>query len=81
MSAYANGMHLGLAPDTNPLEVALDYCDTVNHNIAHFIKDRKFTMKFALENAKEDWAVFWERIGARGDLAAALSEWEIAYNK
>jgi len=38
-------------------------------------------MKFALENAKEDWAVFWERIGARGDLAAALSEWEIAYNK
>jgi len=40
MSAYANGMHLGLAPDTNPLEVALDYCDTVNHNIAHFIKDR-----------------------------------------
>lgn len=81
MAAYAKGLHLGLARDTNPLDVALDYYDTVNENVVHFIKDKNQKMNFRLENAKRDWVIFWKCVGAIGDASAALGEWEIAYNK
>ena len=62
------------------MDVCLDYCDTVNSNIESFLKDKTKKMNFSLENAKHDFKVFWELIGAEGDLNAALAEFDIPYN-
>ena len=37
-------------------------------------------MDFALENAEEHFREFWKRIGAEGDLDAALAEWKTPHN-
>lgn len=60
--------------------VADDYIDTVEANIACFLKDKRHTMHFRLEHAKEDFAHFWTWIGAAGDREAALAEWDTRHN-
>ena len=80
INAYANGILLERKQDFDMLNVCLDYCDTVNTNIEAFLKDKTNKMNFSLENAKEDFGIFWQRIGAEGNLTAALDEWERAYN-
>ncbi|MBE9167464.1 hypothetical protein IQ238_07980 [Pleurocapsales cyanobacterium LEGE 06147] len=79
-AVYKNDILLGLPKDSNPMDVSLDYCDTVNSNIDLFLKDKPNWMSFALENAKEDFQKFWNFIGAEGDIEAALSEFDITYN-
>ena len=80
MHAYAHGILLGLPSDTDRLGLCLDYCDTVTSNINAFLKTKTRQMNFKLETAKEDFRVFWERIGAQGDLSAALAEWDSSHN-
>ena len=63
-----------------PMDVCLDYCDTVNSNIEMFLKDKTKKMELYIENASQGFRTFWERIGAEGDIDAALSEFDIAYN-
>lgn len=77
---YREFLLIGCPKDADPIEVSLDYCDTVNSNIEAFLKDKTRKMSFSLENAQEDFRRFWSLIGAEGDLAAALKEWEITYN-
>lgn len=82
MSAYAHGIHLYLPEDIRDraLTIALDYVDTVTANIALFLAGKPNQMGFQLENAKQDFLIFWERIGAEGDIDAALAEFDTAYN-
>jgi hypothetical protein len=63
------------------MAVSLDYCDTVDSNIEAFLRDKAHKMPFRLETAKTDFQEFWSRIGAEGDLATALSEWDVVYNE
>lgn len=67
-------------PNPGPLDVCLDYCDTVNSNIEVFLSDKTKKTNVSLENAKEDFEIFWDLIGAKGDLRAALCEWDKIYN-
>lgn len=82
MSAWAHGVHLGLPDDIGPqaLDIALDYVDTVNANIAGFLAGKANSMTFRLEQAGQAFPEFWDRIGARGNLAAALAEFDVAHN-
>lgn len=80
MFAYARGVYVGLPDELDWFAVGLDYYDTVHANIELFLRDKTHRMDFALEHAKRDFQVFWERIGAHGDLAAALAEWDVTYN-
>lgn len=61
--------------------ICLDYCDTVNTNIQQFLVNKSHWMHFRLENAQEDFRVFWDWIGATGDLSSALAEWNKTYNQ
>jgi hypothetical protein len=79
-AVYKNDILLGLPQDSNPLEVALDYCNTVNSNIELFLKDKPNWLSFSLENAQEDFQKFWHFIGAEGNIEAAISEFDISYN-
>jgi hypothetical protein len=81
INAYAKTIIKGPALNATPLEVCLDYCDTVNINIEAFLKDKTRKMAFHLENAEEDFEQFWQMIGAEGNCDLALEEWQRPYNK
>lgn len=78
--AYRTDILMGLAEEANPMSVSLDYCETVTTNIELFLKDKTRQMPFNLETAKQDFALFWKRIGAQGDLEAAVREFDTAHN-
>ncbi len=80
MKAYREGILLEGEPGQSAHALALDYLDTVEANIALFLKDKKNRMDFRLEHAKEDFRAFWHWIGAEGDLDRALAEWDHRYN-
>ncbi len=78
--AYRTAIVYGCSPEAAAFDVCADYCETVNANITMFLKDKSHKMSLSLENAKEDFRVFWRLIAAEGNLSAALKEWDIAYN-
>jgi len=80
MRAYSAGILMRKDAHHDPQAVCLDYCDTVNSNIECFLKDKPLKLTMRLENAKSDFRMFWERIGAQGDLPAALAQWDIRHN-
>ena len=80
MRAYRNDMVFGLPRSTDRLAVARDYVDTVDSNIEFFLRDKSNTMHIDLETAIEQFPEFWERIGAEGDLRAALMEFGVHHN-
>lgn len=80
MRAYAAGILMRKNARHDPLQVCLDYCDTVNANIECFLKDKPHKMSFRLESARADFRLFWERIAAQGNLERALAEWDVRYN-
>ncbi len=79
--AYKKGIMLGLTKETCNVSVSLDYCNTVNSNITCFLKDKDKKLNMNLENIKEGFRVFWDAIGAEGDLVAALAEFDTNYNQ
>jgi len=80
MKAYREGILLEGKTDQTALDIAHDYIDTVEANIALFLRDKPNQMTFSLEQAREDFSVFWRWIGAEGDLEQALLEWGSRYN-
>jgi hypothetical protein len=81
IKAYrGSGIIMGLPEATDPMSVALDYCDTVMSNIELFLKDKPKKMEFNLEYAKQQFPVFCELIGANVDIDVALSHFDFRYN-
>lgn len=79
--SYREGIIMGGLEDANPSEICIDYCNTINSNIDLFLRDKTNKMVFNLENAKQDFQLFWEAIDAVGDFDSALMEWDKSYNK
>jgi hypothetical protein len=63
------------------LDVCRFYVDAVTANIDHFLEDKPRKMTIALERIDEAFPAFWEWIGARGDLDAAMGEWTVRHNE
>ena len=80
MNAYRYAILWHCPKDATPVDVALDYCDTVAENIRLFLRDKKNWMAFPLEEGRERFPEFWRRIGAEGSLAAALAEFDVRHN-
>lgn len=80
MKAYREGVLLDGAPGQTAQALACDYLDTVEANIALFLRAKPHQMVFRLEHAHDDFQKFWQWIGAEGDLAAALVRWRTRYN-
>jgi hypothetical protein len=81
IKAYrGKGIIMRLPEKTDPISVAADYCETVNRNIEHFLKDKTHKMVFHIETAGEKFPEFWRLIGATGDLEAGLSEFNVRHN-
>jgi len=80
MQAYKEGILLGGESNQTREQIAEEYIHTVESNIEFFLKDKTHKMNFSLDNAKQDFEIFWEFISAEGDLQAALEEWDVSYN-
>jgi hypothetical protein len=76
----AHNLAVLMKPSREPLEVCLDYVDTITENIRHFLSDKPNVMTVRLETAQADFEKFWHWIGATGDLPGALSEWQTRHN-
>jgi hypothetical protein len=63
------------------IQLSYDYVDTVNANIALFLRDKTRKMNLQVENIQEDFQKFWKLIGAQGNLEKALSEFSTRHNE
>ncbi len=80
INAYRKTILMNIFKDSDPMSICLDYCDTVNSNIEHFLKNKSKKLTIALENIDQGFKEFWNLIGAAGDIDAALSELKNNYN-
>ena len=83
MKAYRETILLNLdlrAPGTPILQMAEDLVDTVSENIRAFLQGKSHVMTLHMETMTEDFPRFWHWIGAAGDLAAAMAEWQTRNN-
>ena len=69
-----------MSKQSEPIDVAIDYCDTVNSNIKFFLKDKKHKMLIKIENIDKDFILFWKLIDAKGNINDALDEFNIKHN-
>lgn len=67
-------------PAVPKIDFCLDYCDTVNQNIALFLEDKPHQLTVDLENMAEDLPRLWGAINAEGDLKSALKEFSKRHN-
>lgn len=82
MEAFGHGVitRTALYPAEDAADVAGLYVDTVNANIAYFLRDKPHRMAIDLGAARSGFARFWQRIGAAGHLDAAISEFDTVHN-
>ncbi|MDP0490312.1 MAG: hypothetical protein Q7Q71_04595 [Verrucomicrobiota bacterium JB023] len=81
IEAYrGKGIMLNLPDNSNPLDVARDYCETVDSNIRLFLRDKSMKMNIQLETIEVGFRDFWEKIGAEGDIEGAIKEFSIRHN-
>ena len=81
LPAFANGiiMRESLWPAERRIDVCRFYVETVIANTEEFLKTRSH-MDVSLEDDGASFESFMDRIGAQGDLAAALSAWKTPAN-
>ena len=80
MRAYRRGMLMRLPQRYAPEVLAGDYYDTVNSNIELFLKGKSRKMTIHMEQIVEQFPLFWQAVGAQGDLEAAMAEWRVPHN-
>jgi hypothetical protein len=80
LRAYHEGILLGSDPALPAVELATDYLETVQANIALFLRDKPHSLQVRLEHWQQDFPCFWQAIGASGDLDAALQEFCVQHN-
>ena len=75
VKAYTQGILITPYQKINPSErikYCLDYCETIDENIKHFLKDKDMKCTISLESLEEDFLKFWDLIGAKGNQKKAL---------
>ncbi|MEN8108254.1 MAG: hypothetical protein ABFS22_09630 [Pseudomonadota bacterium] len=77
---YRKSILMGRPDISDPMTVSQDFLDTVTSNIELFLRDKSQVIDFSLENTHQDFRKFFNVIKAKGDLNAALSEWDSSYN-
>lgn len=86
-ASIMNGFAHGILMNPNELyederrPVAEAYVNTVNSNIRLFLRDKTNVVVMRLENPLPGVREIWNRAEMRGDLDAAMAEWEIRYNR
>lgn len=73
----ATGAHMG---QDRRIEIATDYCRTVEANIDLFLRDKSDTLTVELETIEDDFSIFWDKCQAIGNFASATEELQQMHN-
>lgn len=76
---YRDGI-LQVSPATR-IEAMEDYVATVEANIRLFLRDKTKVLSMDIADVRDDFPVFWNAIGAEGNLDAAMKEWDVPHNE
>lgn len=81
MSVFAHGLIMRGKPwpKARRPELARFLVQTINANVRVFLAERPH-ITVRLEEVERDFPAFWKWIGAEGDLAAAMAEWDVHHN-
>lgn len=63
------------------LDVVADFYDRVNDNILYFLKDKDNKLSIPIEMAADNFPLFWDKIGAEGNLEKAILSFEKRHNR
>lgn len=66
-------------PESRRISVCRFYVDTVTANIQEFLRNRAH-LRVDTDQPQRDFHPFLDRIGAEGDLDAAMGEWQVRHN-
>ena len=66
--------------DCTPEEYALDYVQSVTQNIKSFLSNKSNQIHIDIASAQDNFLEFADRIGANGNLDAALDEFNTRHN-
>jgi hypothetical protein len=83
MKAYRESLLLNLSlrkPLPPMIDIAADMVETITANITHFLRDKTRVMTMHVETMDTDFPKFWHWIKAKGDLDAAMAEWQVRHN-
>lgn len=81
MNAYGGrGILMGVDEKVSPLDLAMDYVQTINSNIELFLRDKPHVLTFDIEQATQQFPEFCHRIDADVDIDAGIHEFERRYN-
>lgn len=80
IATFNGGIVMKRRRESEAAAVCRHYVDTVTANIEAFLADKPRQMTIWLGEAAELFPDFWERIGAAGDLDAALHEFTVRHN-
>jgi len=69
-----------LLSDNEKRVISEQHYDAVNANIELFLKNKQRSITIQFEDADKGFRLFWEEIGAEGDLEAALAEFKVKHN-
>jgi hypothetical protein len=81
MRSYRQGILWDVDPETDRVALAADLVATLDSNIRHYLRDKSKCMTIDIETAASSFPSFWERIGAEGDLQAALAEFDARHHE
>lgn len=81
MRSYRNGILWDVDPEMDRMALARDLNLTMNSNIELFLRDKSRVTRIDIESAAETFPLFWESIGAEGDLAAAVAELGVKHHE
>jgi hypothetical protein len=81
MRSYRSGILWDVDPTTDRVALAADLVETLDSNIRHYLRDKSRTMTIDIETAAAAFPTFWERVGAEGDLQAALAEFDARHHE
>ncbi|MGH3347335.1 MAG: hypothetical protein ACRDO4_10155 [Nocardioides sp.] len=79
IGAFSRSILMG-GPEADRHAVCDFYVRTVTSNIEAFLRDKPRQMTVWLEEYREWFPDFWSRVGAEGDLDAAVAEFGVRHN-
>jgi len=81
MRSYRQGILWDVDPTTDRVVLARDLVETLDSNIRYYLRDKSDCMTIDIETARSSFPTFWTRIGAEGDLEAALAEFDTRHHE
>ena len=81
MRSFRQGILWDVDPKADRMAIARDLVHTMDSNIELYLRDKTRTMRIDIASAASSFPELWERIGAEGDLGAALQELSVRHHQ